>query len=295
MGNQTGNILTIIVPIRNKVADFNSMKTWLMEIEKEHLPISVEVIHDGDDSTTWEKILDLSVRFNFKPQQAIVNSPGSARNLGLSRVKTPWLIFWDQDDLGFPAEVISSIKLALESSSAVVGRFKQVETVNKREKISANPNNCLSRLGITPGLWRFALKTDRVSNVLFSSEKMGEDQLFLAQINLSESEVEFSDKIFYSYNVGNSHQLTNTPKAKLELINVILKIAPLLQRKETAKYTYIIFWKLVISEWKQHKMSNLTFAATCRLFLNLPLRAKCVSAKALVYIFYRFSLVRQNV
>jgi hypothetical protein len=86
-----------------------------------------------------------------------------------------------------------------------------------------------------------------VSAQRFKSMKMGEDQLFLAELFKRNPRLVFTEEHFYDYVVGRIGQLTSNSKSKLELIttyNALLKL-----RAGTSGYQFEYFSATIIRLW----------------------------------------------
>jgi hypothetical protein len=79
----------------------------------------------------------------------------------------------------------------------------------------------LRQISINPGIWRFIFRTSKYGNLQFGSGTMGEDQLFLARINLSEEEIFLVEQDFYQYAVNVTGQLTSEKHRVAELRKLI--------------------------------------------------------------------------
>jgi hypothetical protein len=63
-------------------------------------------------------------------------------------------------------------------------------------------------LGCQAGIWRYAFKTELAQTQLFGKFRMGEDQVYLARLNLNWESIEFTNKVSYRYIKGLKTQLT---------------------------------------------------------------------------------------
>jgi hypothetical protein len=68
-----------------------------------------------------------------------------------------------------------------------------------------------------PGIWRFAFKKELIKGRRFPDYRMGEDQVFLAKILLSEQNYLRYEEIVYGYSCNNPGQLTKDRKAVSDL------------------------------------------------------------------------------
>ena len=92
-------------------------------------------------------------------------------------------------------------------------------------------------------------KIDAISDVRFSRYLMGEDQLFLLELNFFQQNLEFSDLFTYKYFTGSQHQLTNNRGAIAEINALIFQITekyPEL-RGENDKFVSIMIARLILT------------------------------------------------
>jgi hypothetical protein len=78
---------------------------------------------------------------------------------------------------------------------------------------------------LNPGIWRMIFNIQAISDVRFSRYRMGEDQLFLLELNFFQQNLEFSDSLTYKYFIGGEHQLTKDRGAISEIKDVIFQIS----------------------------------------------------------------------
>lgn len=152
----------------------------------------------------------------LKVVQTDAQNPGGARNIGLQKCTSPWITFWDSDDRAYPDELIKMVLAAeKESSDVAIGRYIKVVQKdldkNPRQTVSSeklSDKNWQLEVGLSPGIWRFAFKSEVVKNVSFPELRMGEDQVFIQRTFQKDVSIHLYEKIVYEYRIGNSQQLT---------------------------------------------------------------------------------------
>jgi len=152
----------------------------------------------------------------IKVLQTNCQNPGTARNVGLQICTTRWVTFWDSDDAAYPEELMEMILAAeKESSDVAIGRYTKVaqKDLEKNLRQTANSEklsdkNWQLEVGLSPGIWRFAFKSEVIKNIVFPELRMGEDQVFIQRTFQKDVSIHLDEKIVYEYRIGNSQQLT---------------------------------------------------------------------------------------
>lgn len=214
--------LSVIVPITKMAGRFSELSTWIPAAIG--LPIQIVFIHDIQDSVTSIELLDFAKRFPEARIQIIegtYGSPGLARNEGLKLALSPWVAFWDADDLPRPEAFISAIRAADSEVDVIIGNFL---SRSGRSKIVSNHQGLLENVAVNPALWRMAIRSSILEGINFSSCLMGEDQIFLIDLNLGTKSLYFSNEIFYEYFQGHPMQLTMKQKSVNE-VSIALSLA----------------------------------------------------------------------
>jgi glycosyltransferase involved in cell wall biosynthesis len=184
--------------------------------ESSLLGIEVVIVHDEQDSVTGSEIEEIVKSLNSELVSVItksVFSPGRARNLGIERATGDWICFWDSDDRPLPEVFLSMVRDAKSRGQEMaLGKFRRVNG-DKNEIFGTSE----TEVGRMPGIWRFAFKKECIDGLAFPAYRMGEDQVYLAEV-IVHYEVFFKyDEIVYEYVCGNVDQLTKSRKAILDL------------------------------------------------------------------------------
>ena len=209
-------LLTAIIPTNN----LSGLRINLENILTAASRYSIETILvvDQDLSSEIESDIEYLENLELAGSRIIVTdkrSPGGARNDGLARVQTPWVAFWDSDDEPEVGAFQRMVSIAASSNeyNVAVGNYLSVgPDKNTSQLFGTTKDDFAYSVAKRPGLWRFAFKVSRISNLKFNKSMLGEDQLFLALLNLDESEIFFSNLIVYRYFSGNPQSLTTSRK-----------------------------------------------------------------------------------
>jgi glycosyltransferase involved in cell wall biosynthesis len=241
---------------------------------KEALNIGAEIIlvHDFQDTATEIELRDMAKRISnprFKLISKQVNSPGLARNLGLEYVSNKWVTFWDSDDVPIPILYKQMVQEAeLNNFNFAVGDFS-VSTMDTETAENFQTFGSLINSVNAPGLWRYAIRYTKIKKASFESMKMGEDQLFLAKLNLDDSQVYFFPKVIYNYQIGHSGRLSSDLNAKKQLSQTISRLSAV-QKDQGSKnvFTNALLTRLEITQLKNGGLL-VKFKAFLRLFAKL--------------------------
>ena len=180
------------------------------------LGIEIVIVHDEQDSHTGDELKDIVTSVNSELISLITKSlfsPGKARNLGIEITTGEWICFWDSDDYPIAENFLEMVIQAKQSDHKIAaGKFRQL-----RGDVRKVYGNAESEVGRMPGIWRFAFKKESINGRTFPKYRMGEDQVFLAKILISEQGYFKYEGIVYEYRCENPGQLTKNREAISDL------------------------------------------------------------------------------
>jgi glycosyltransferase involved in cell wall biosynthesis len=218
----SSNILTIVIPVGPRLNNFDNLISNLRAVES--FPVEIIIVFDcRRDESLENLVLEAVKRQDTKVVFLYGNfgNPGGTRNLGLSAVKTPWVTFWDADDIGRVDVTLNLINNAPDLIEVIAGSFIVINQASGQILTYSLPGlypfAWLSILS-NPGIWRFTFRTNSIKNSKFSNLRMGEDQNFLTSLKMEKSKTLFSKKVVYEYFVGVHGQLTSDSEAKKDLV-----------------------------------------------------------------------------
>ncbi len=207
--------LCVIVPLTKMAGRFSNLESWLSASADPEMEIIL--VHDIQDSRTASE-LELLVKkqhhLDIKIIEGTFGSPGLARNAGLENSVSKWVTFWDSDDLPNTQNAFAAIANAYSETEVIIGNFTisypgWESTFQHQERLES--------VALNPGLWRMIIRRTSLQGVSFCSTRMGEDQLFLIDLNLASKKIYFSDLNFYKYFQGESKQLTSNQNSVNEV------------------------------------------------------------------------------
>jgi glycosyltransferase involved in cell wall biosynthesis len=249
-------LLTVIVPITQMAGRMSNLNIWFSEAV--NLPMNIVIVHDIQDHHTSRELEDLvknHSQLDIEVIEGTFGSPGLARNAGLTYPLATWTAFWDADDLPAPREALAAIAQTNIQSEVIIGNF----TINSPEgTFYRNHKKRLENVALNPGLWRLIIRSTELAGISFSAARMGEDQLYLVDLNLGSRKIFFSDKIFYQYFQGSTMQLTSNQESinHVEKTLNIVRSRFKLDKKLQNRFSEVILMRLLITTIFRTKNSN---------------------------------------
>ncbi len=278
-------ILSCIVPVSRMANDLVELETWIRD--SSGLDIEIIIVHDVQDQETEEQLANLFASLQDRRLRLIqeqVNSPGLARNLGLKIAKGKWIAFWDADDLPDAQQALASIS-ENGNSEIIIGRYIVRQRKSGHEKTSSEHDLTLFRVGVNPGLWRMLFKHSVLSGQQFSASKMGEDQVFIAELNFDSKSISFTTRVLYKYFIGRPNQLTNSEIRLVHLLTSFERILIAQRSQESAllSINFVMLSRILITITKRFGIRgflalmdrlnsqclNTSFREKCAIFVNL--------------------------
>jgi glycosyltransferase involved in cell wall biosynthesis len=244
-------LLSIVIPITRMAGRLQNLESWYATFN--YQACEVIFVHDVQDHETSDEIKRLVHTNSFKNYHIVegfYGGPGPARNAGLNISKGRWVTFWDSDDVVFPHAYINAVNVQDTSKTIVVGNYEVYQVNNgsisqklipEREKIKA--------FAMNPGLWRVIFRRDCIGSTRFSKIRMGEDQIFIAQVLTKTQEISFVDSVMYRYFTGSSAQLTSNIDAISDLKFAALESLSLCRSSKETDFIFpsMIFERQIIS------------------------------------------------
>jgi glycosyltransferase involved in cell wall biosynthesis len=206
------SLLSIVVPIRDMGGMLGPLFDWV-EIALSS-DCEVVLVHDFLESQTETELRSF---VGAKESQSLslisstFNSPGLARNAGLSHVSSEYVAFWDSDDIPDVSKVIDLAQRCNDEKIDIgIGGFQTRDRDSNYLKIySTGLQDNLSKVAMYPGIWRMVFKRSILSDAPFTDLLLAEDQVFLASLLPAEKSVLFGEEITYTYTVLRKGALTS--------------------------------------------------------------------------------------
>ncbi len=231
--------MTAIIPVTRMAGKLSHFETLLIDCTS--LGIEVVIVHDKQDNETGRELDKILHSVNSNLVTLItesVFSPGKARNLGFEKATGVWICFWDSDDNPLPEILLDMVRQAdINSHQIAVGAFRKISSKRKKTYGSSE-----IEIGRMPGIWRFAFKREIIQKTFFPMYRMGEDQIFLARLNLYSKDIFHFEKVVYEYIIGNSGQLTKSIDAIRDLQFGIMDLCDLILSSQKENKINLIFF-----------------------------------------------------
>jgi hypothetical protein len=226
----TSSKLTAIIPIKGFSTHSNQFSAWLDSWSFPQLSLILTM--DSPSESDERGLRQLISQHEDKRIELIVGTfgtPGAARNQGLKKLETDYVTFWDFDDFPRVPEVMGSLfNLSLRDQISV-GKFEIIDRLTEKvlgtsPRWGSNKRN-QKIISKNPGLWRWVFPINLVRGHLFQDFMFAEDQCYLFDLSPFDYEINYSDKIFYSYYVNDPTQITRNASLAITLSDTIEYIA----------------------------------------------------------------------
>lgn len=191
------------------------IETWLQRIS--HYNSAVIFIVDSSSDETFSSLNAIVDSNNYEKVKIIKGNfggPVEVRNFGIAQASGDWVAFWDSEDIPNLDAFVNIVENAQRAEKQIaVGdrkklspdleisrvRFKKVRDFNLPYFFKTVQN---------PGIWRWAFQRPIIDGVSPPNLLMGEDQLFLAYLNVDWLKVYREKEHVYDCIQGNPSQLT---------------------------------------------------------------------------------------
>jgi hypothetical protein len=253
--------LSVIIPVSQ--AEVNLPKIENVILQGSSFSVQFVIVHDimhEEESNSLVNLVNSYPGIDVTLLVIKAGNPGTARNAGLKLSRGSWIAFWDADDEAYLEEMLKLIDEAeLGNFEVCIGSYQMI---NEEKVINhiINPRNGLNQVTANPGIWRFCFRSEIALSVEFPAIKMGEDQIYILQLNLPKKRKLFSERIVYRYICGQPHQATNLKSSRKEIKeSLILAIRILVsQGSYNSKFTREIVARQIFTTLKVFGLQNLT-------------------------------------
>jgi glycosyltransferase involved in cell wall biosynthesis len=238
--------LTIVIPVHKMAGRLENLNKSIKSAAD--CDVTFILVNDeSDDATFCElvKIVEENAFADIKLMTGKFGSPGMARNAGLEQVATNFVMFADSDDEFFVSKILSVISSV--NAQLIIGSFEVLDFSSQNLILNRPKKPLTVTMAISPGIWRLVLNTNIAKLQKFSKYRMGEDQLWMAELLLLDLDFVVSNEVFYRYYSSNPLSLTSNPEAIQDLESVLREFEKLLKRsgshsRNMAIYMYLKIW-----------------------------------------------------
>ena len=255
--------ISVIVPIANYITAAKFVYEYLAQA-----PSFMEfiLVYDYQDPAI-ASIVTKELK-NFKYTQIIaiqcyVQSPGLARNIGLSQASGYWIAFWDCDDRVNLELFLSDFQCISDSESDIViwNFYKSINGQGLNRNFLVLHDSSIINVATNPGIWRMLFKKQFISNINFTNLLWGEDQLYFCNLLTLDPKLMFRDESFYEYCIGNSTQLTAQKTHAVQLTITSQEVTRILRRfrdnNELRKSIQIVLMSIYMTQLKYSSLGQL--------------------------------------
>jgi glycosyltransferase involved in cell wall biosynthesis len=208
-------LLSILVPIKNMADRLTHIEIWLQRIS--HYNSEVIFIVDSSSDETFSNLNTIVDSNNYEKVKIIKGNfggPGEARNFGIAQASGDWVAFWDSDDNPNVDAFVNMVLNAQQDGKQIaVGGWKKIIPDLEISRVWFKKARDLNlpyffKTVRNPGIWRWAFQRPIIDGVFFPNLLMGEDQVFLANLNIDWLKVYRGKENVYDYIQGSPSQLT---------------------------------------------------------------------------------------
>ena len=265
-------LISIVIPVKNVEKNLSNLKNILNQIKNQSVEIIfVQDIFDEPLSLNLQTLINSQSSRKIKLISVAAGNPGAARNSGISLVRGRWVTFWDADDQPNLDNLISIVMEAEEKNCEVcIGSFQILEDGVLSSHV-LNPKKGLNQIARNPGIWRFSFRSNLVSDVRFPTIKMGEDQIFLLWMKLSEKNFYLSSRIVYIYYRGSISQETNLYSSRREILSSLKISLRVYSEQQNCKDTFAreIIGRQLLTTLKIYGTSFIDWRSLRKIFLSV--------------------------
>lgn len=265
--------LLIIVPVTKMANKLGNLQTWLSKTTNQE--VKILIVHDIADEPTSLELKEIVSKFSRLKIELIekrLNSPGLARNLGLATANYEWISFVDSDDLVDVSELLNMISKSPLDAEIIIGNYKVSSSKDTKSMKTSESIDPKMNVAMNPGIWRMIFRQEIIGMTRFSQYKMGEDQLFLLDIDFFRRNLFFSNLFPYTYFQNVEGQLTSDRQSVKDISKVIKETIQKFNKSDKSIQSYVgmITLRQMITEFKFYVRTNF-FIAFYKLVVNLKL------------------------
>lgn len=244
-------MISAIIPVGNFGRDFNNLEQIVTT--SIGYPIQLIIVNDSSDLTAEINRKISSWRHkDLVLLESKAKNPGGARNIGLNFAVGETIAFWDSDDLpDFPNIVLMNNLLIASEFDLLIGGYSKKNDNGSYCYFPPRTNS--SKTLINPGLWRIIFKRELIKNLKFVNCKIGEDQIFLADVFNSSPKINTFNKSVYNYHknvigLTSSKTISNNYETTLKILSKKTNI--------TSNNQKLVYFNLLASYIKRTSLAN---------------------------------------
>ena len=247
--------LSVIIPVTRMSGKLSNLKKTFEECSEKD--IEFVIVHDEQDEDTQNELEELVTTFRdlkIMLFRKTFNSPGLARNYGISKSNGLWFCFSDSDDVPYTANLRRTAIIADKANADVgIGNLlissEDRETLVQSKYLEHINRNGLAAFVQNPGFTRFVFRSKQFKSVEFPKLRMAEDQVYLARSKFLDRKIYVTNLLLYKYNVDVVGQATKNPNSLNELSDSLPLIYNLtrLSSSNTTKLLQMLVFRLSLT------------------------------------------------
>ena len=242
-------LLTAIVPIHKMAGRLDDLESWVREALE--LDIQVILIHDFGDAETEKELINFVENQKSSDLKLIsghFGGPGLTRNAGMQLINSRYFCFWDSDDTPIVQNFNSMVEEAeIRDIEIIVGQYETIEeNTRKIGLFRIESRDLIDQVGMNPGLWRMAFKTQLCGQVRFRDMRLAEDQIYLVDLDFPSRKIASFSKSVYQYKIDSPNSLTKQRSNLLYITESVGVIRNLLRSTTIAtsrEFLFILWFK----------------------------------------------------
>ena len=221
-------MITAIVSVGNFNRDFKNLQNVVNSCMGHNIQL---IIVDDSDNLSIENKTELlnSAHKSLLIVESTKRSPGGARNTGFEHATGETIIFWDSDDQPDIHNIISmNCELLVSKNDIMIGGFNYIQEDVYQKYVSPTTNTF--RLIKNPGIWRVLFKKELINNIKFVECRIGEDQIYLANVLDMKPNIGIYNKNVYNYNQA-KNGITSGPLVKNDFQKTLFTLGEITLKK----------------------------------------------------------------
>ncbi len=255
--------LTVVVPVSRMAGKLDLFKKWILFAQDK--PIFVVVIHDWRDEETESELVNFLYSLPNEKAKFIsgkFGSPGATRNQAREFVQTNWVAYWDSDDLPNVDAVLAAIGKSEKGDEVLIGSFEAMDLNKGTRRTYSLPMDWRLGVATNPGLWRMIFRRELLEKMKFSDLLMGEDQLFIANIDVFSRNTRVFHEIFYAYQIMVDQQATRSRNSLKDLKRCLTQFSEAISEVTNLNKDYyqIMYLKQIFSSIRHLPLEDRRFA-----------------------------------
>ena len=256
--------ISVIIPTYNSE---QFIETTIKSIQEQSIGFeNIELILIDDFSTDNTPEIIKKYTKNYKniisyPLKEKAGAPGDARNIGIEKAKSPYLMFMDHDDK-YPKTALETLyqKINPETNTIIIGRFKTFGITDWEsdtwvtEETTINDIKENTQFLTINNIWRmiFPKKMLQENNIQFPEKMFAEDLAFMIESYFNAEKITFLPDITYCFRIretdNSSTSYSKSPHYIGKLVDGYYYTREIMKKYEKMEY-YDLLFSMHLGSW----------------------------------------------